>query len=333
MFFDHRKIKAQGVPPLRDQSVSSENSASFDSRSSDQVYLNAAYDQLEPRQESPVSFLLSEPSDSSVVAELNEGVDLQESRQALEGSGDSFLYAAEDVNTARENDHRGATETSSSDESDSSQSPTASGLVSRSKKLKKVFGINALSKVNLKKVKHVKRSRSSVDVELLGDSLAMCSMFEKEGIENLNSIRVALIGASKDASVRLADTPRSNIEQQATSSVSDQDQSNDDSKHENADCPTDAVPTKQENADCPADAVPTEQENADCPARSVPAVPVECADAFPASSLDCAPGAVSQDALVSSVRHTGITSTNTDSIEGDHSDHLKLVTVGDGTQH
>ena len=66
---------------------------------------------------------------------------------------------------------------SSCDESDSSQSPPTSSLFGRSRNLKKVLGINALSKVNLKKVKRVKKAKSSVDVELLGESLAACHVF------------------------------------------------------------------------------------------------------------------------------------------------------------
>ena len=102
---------------------------------SDWVHLNEELDQLKGHNADIV--LASEPSDSSVVAHLIEGLDLQESGKLLSVSDDSVLYNAEvfenvhvegtanDANS--DSSHRSSTESDSShihdtNDSDSSQS-------------------------------------------------------------------------------------------------------------------------------------------------------------------------------------------------------------------
>ena len=49
----------------------------------------------------------------------------------------------------------------------------------------------------------------------------MCSIHEKINIENLEDIKVALLGASKDAIVKLAEPPLSDTEQNVNCSATD----------------------------------------------------------------------------------------------------------------
>ena len=81
-----------------------------------------------------------------------------------------------------------------------------------------VLGISSMSRAQLKKKRCCATPGSSVNVELLSESLEMCSMMDKSGLESFNEIRTALIGVSN----KFTDNEQAVISEDAKEKLVDQ---------------------------------------------------------------------------------------------------------------